>query len=477
MHICFKKLLLASPLVLGVSAPPANADNLQQIFDLAVANDPQIRAAEAQLKANRQTRTISRSPLLPQLNASASYNESETDSALGDAGIGNSDTNATEYSANLSQVLFDMPAWYSYKSGDTQARQAEMDYLLARQNLIIRTSETYLNVLRTIDGLATVSSEEKAFASQLEQTQQRYEVGLIAITDVHEAQASYDDVAARLLNAQGSLGIAFENLTTLTGQDHQSIAPLSESYPILNPEPSDSESWVEMALTNNLSLTSSTLSRNASEYRMKSARAAHLPSVNLNLNYSESRPDGNAGAFRVLEDTDTTSLSVSLDMPLFSGGRISGQRKQAYYEFIQAEEVLNNTQRTLIQDTRNQHLSVRIGVSTVNARKQAITSSQSAYEATKAGYVVGTRNLVDVLNAERALFQAKRDYLTERYDYIVDMLNLKRSAGILGSGDIAGINRWLDLSGEVARSVLTTRKSPGGIRGAAWSSSVASHRK
>jgi len=463
MRIRFKNLLLANSLfiLISISSSVANADNLQQIFDLAESNDPQIRASEAQLKANQQIRTISRASLLPQINASAGYEESET---TGDPVINpednsvfsvNSDTNTTTYSANLSQVLFDLPSWYTYKSGDTQAKQAEMDYLLARQNLIIRTAEAYLNALRAIDSLATVSSEEKAFASQLEQTQQRYEVGLIAVTDVHEAQASYDDVIARLLSAQGNLGIAFENLTTLTGQEHKSIAPLSENYPILNPEPADPESWVEIALDNNFSLASATLSRDASKFNMKAARMEHLPSINFNVNHTENEPEGAAGTFRILTDSETTSVSVSLDVPIFTGGRISGQRKQAYYQYLQTEENLNSTRRTLVQDTRNQHLGVRIGVSTVNARKQAITSSQSAYEATKAGYDVGTRNLVDVLNSERALFQAKRDYLTERYDYIIDMLNLKRSAGILNSDDIASINQWLDLSGEIARSALT----------------------
>lgn len=468
MHIRFKHLLTANILSISLFSCAAYADNLQQIFDLAESNDPQIRASEAQLKANQQIRVIGRSSLLPQISASASYEETERNvdpvfRTNDDGEIvtvdNSSDTDDTTYGASLNQVLFDLPTWYNYKNTDAQAKRAEMDYLLARQNLIIRTAEAYLNVLRAVDNLATASSEEKAFASQLEQTQQRYEVGLIAVTDVHEAQASYDDVVARLLNSQGSLSIAFENLTTLTGQKHTSVAPLSENYPILAPEPADPEQWVEIAIANNFSLASSTLSRDASKFSMKSARMEHMPSINLNLSHSENRPGGSAGLFGVIADSETERIVVSLDVPIFTGGRVSGQRKQAYYQYLQAEENLNTVRRNLIQDTRNQHLNVRIGVSTVNARKQAITSSQSAYEATKAGYDVGTRNLVDVLNAERALFQAKRDYLTERYDYIIDMLNLKRSAGILSSDDIANINQWLDLSAEVAQSTLLNNQN------------------
>ena len=464
MHSLSKHLLFTVALIFGAFSTMVHADNLQQIFDLAKANDPQIRASEAQLNANQQVRTISRAALLPQISANAAYEETErtADPLPDDPGTPRDeslidisrDTDDTSYGASLNQVLFDLPSWYTYKSGDTQSKQAEMDYLLAQQNLVIRTAEAYLNVLRAIDRLNTVAAEEKAFASQLEQTRQRYEVGLTAVTDVHEAQASYDDVVARLLNSQGSLGIAFENLTTLTGQQHTSIAPLSENYPILNPQPADPEEWVQLALQNNYSLASAALARDASKFNMKAARMEHLPSVNLRVVHSQNRPGGSAGSFGAITDSETEIITLNLDVPLFTGGRISGQRKQAYYQYRQAEENLNSTRRTLIQDTRNQHLSVRIGVSTVNARKQAITSSQSAYEATKAGYEVGTRNLVDVLNAERALYQARRDYLNERYNYILSILNLKRSAGTLGSEDISGINQWLDLSGEVARSTL-----------------------
>ena len=273
---------LCSTIALAASllSPLAAADNLQQIFDLASANDPQIRAAEAQLKANQQLKNIGRSALLPQINAQAQYQENETSS---EQGTNNSDTSAEIYGASLNQTLFNLPNWYTFKQGDSQARQAEMDYMLSKQDLVIRTSEAYFNVLRAIDNLATVSSEEKAFSSQLEQTQQRFEVGLIAVTDVHEAQASYDDVIARLLQARGNLGIAFESLSVLTGQSHLSIAPLSENYPILNPEPLDPNTWVETALTNNYSLESARLARDAAGYNLKSRRMEHLPSLDLNV--------------------------------------------------------------------------------------------------------------------------------------------------------------------------------------------------
>lgn len=452
----FRRLLLCGTFALSQAISFAHADTLEQIYDLALKNDPEIRGAEAQLQANSQTRTIGRAALLPQINGSASYQESETSFA---SGADDRETSGKTYSASLSQVLFDLPSWYNYKQSDASAEQAEKIYLLAKQDLIVRTITAYLDVLRAIDSLATIQSEEKAVASQLDQATQRFDVGLIAVTDVHEAQAAYDDVVARLFLAQGSLGIAFEGLGVLTGQDHRSIAPLLETFPVTNPTPEDSQSWVDIALERNNSLASARLSRDAARYNSKSSRLEHMPSLSLGLRYSDSRPDGDgqlnpATGQLDSNDSDTASISLTLNVPIFTGGRTSAQRRQAYYQYVQAEESLNGTQRTLIQNTRSLHLSALTGVSTVNARKQAITSSESALEATQAGYDVGTRNLVELLQAERALYAAQLAYYNARYDYILDMLNLKLSAGILSSEDLEYYNRYLDAAGQIPRNAI-----------------------
>lgn len=450
MENVLRSLLFCTSLLFLGAVNIGHADTLAQIFDLASSNDPEIRAAEAQLRANSQSRTINRAALLPQIGADVQYRESETTS---DDPRGNSDSSTKTYSASLSQVLFDLPSWYNYKQGDAIADQAEKDYLLAKQDLIVRTTTAYLDVLRSIDSLATVKSEEKAIGSQLDQTQQRFDVGLIAVTDVHEAQAAYDDVLARLVQAQGDLGIAFEGLSVLTGQSHSSIAPLSNAFPVINPQPADPENWVEIALANNYSLASSELGRDAARYNSKSSTLEHLPSLSLGLNYSDSRPDGDIDDFTF--DRDTKTITLNLDIPIFTGGRTSAQRRQAYYQYVQAEEGLNNTRRSLIQTTRNLYLSATTDVSTVNARKQAITSSESALEATRAGYDVGTRNLVDVLDAERALYAAQLNYFNARYDYILNMLNLQLAAGTLSTEDLMYYNQYLDASSQIPRSSLT----------------------
>jgi len=454
-------LKLCGALLLSFSSGFSYADTLEQIFSLAQTNDPQIRIAEAQLRANSQSRTIGRSSLLPQINVGAQKSENDSSS---DAAQGNSDTTSETFTASLSQVLFDLPSWYDFKQGDAIADQAEKDYLIAKQDLIIRTTTEYLNVLRTVDALATSQSEERAFAIQLDQAKQRYDVGLTAVTDVYEAQAVYDNVVAGLLQAEGNLGIAFENLTILTGQNHLSIAPLADSVPVVNPVPEDPESWVETALERSHFLASAELNRDAARFNSKSSTAAHLPTVDLRLNYSDRTTtnnatpppgDTNVGFFDFSQET--RSVVLSLNVPLFTGGRLTGQRKQAFSQYVQAEESLDNTRRTLVQMTRNLHLSARTRVSTVFARKAALTSSENALEATKAGYDVGTRNLVDLLQAERAVFAAQLDYFNSRYDYILDMLNLKLAAGTLTSEDLLYYNQYLDASGEIARSTLLSR--------------------
>jgi outer membrane protein len=450
MHIRYRRLAILLGLITSFFMPVANADTLQQIYNLATANDPQIRAAEAELKANLENRNLGRSGILPQVSLGGSFSD-QTSNYVGSA---EETRESTTYSANVRQTLFDFPAWYNYKRGDTLANQAEQDYLSAKQNLILRTATAYFSVLSTLDNMRATKSEEVALAKQLEQTRQRYDVGLIAITDVHEAQAAYDDVVARLVDALGLVGITFENLSVLTGQPHSSIAALNSEFPIVPPVPADPEEWVQMAMENSYTLKSAMLSRDAASFNAQSRKWEHAPSLSLGLSYQDQSVTTNSAIQFLNREGDTSSISLTLDVPLYLGGSVSSSRRQAAYQAIASQEILNNARLTLIQNTRNQHLTVSIDVSQVEARRQAIVSSQSAYEATRAGYDVGTRNLVDVLNAEQAVYQARRDYYRARYEYIIDRLGLDQLVGALGSSDISDIETWLDPAGSIPRNIL-----------------------
>ena len=450
MHIRYRRLAILLGLITSFFMPVANADTLQQIYNLATANDPQIRAAEAELKANLENRNLGRSGILPQVSLGGSFSD-QTSNYVGSA---EETRESTTYSANVRQTLFDFPAWYNYKRGDTLANQAEQDYLSAKQNLILRTATAYFSVLSALDNMRATKSEEVALAKQLEQTRQRYDVGLIAITDVHEAQAAYDDVVARLVDALGLVGITFENLSVLTGQPHSSIATLNSEFPIVPPVPADPEEWVQMAMENSYTLKSAMLSRDAASFNAQSRKWEHAPSLSLGLSYQDQSVTTNSAIQFLNREGDTSSISLTLDVPLYLGGSVSSSRRQAAYQAIASQEILNNARLTLIQNTRNQHLTVSIDVSQVEARRQAIVSSQSAYEATRAGYDVGTRNLVDVLNAEQAVYQARRDYYRARYEYIIDRLGLDQLVGALGSSDISDIETWLDPARSIPRNIV-----------------------
>jgi outer membrane protein len=463
-----RRLTLGLAGALCLSAVQLQADTLQDIYALALENDHQLKADTAAYHANKEALTIGRSGLLPQVSATAQYTEIEGEStsyqSFGNGGSGgtvsnDSETSQESYSVSLTQPLFNMAAWFGYQQGKALSDQAKAQYSADQQSLIIRVSEAYFNVLRSIDNMETAQAEEKALGHQLEQTKQRFEVGLTAITDVHEAQAAYDNATATTLEALGNLGIAFEELEVLTGRSHDQVAPLVETFPVIKPEPMARHEWVDFALQNNYSLKVAQLNSDAAKQNARSKASGHMPTVTASYRYLD-REDSNTDIIidgnLVLEPdsrtNDQSTIAVQLDVPIFSGMRVSGERRQAYQQHMQAQELYNKTQRDIIQGARSLHLSVVTNVAQVKARQQAITSSTSALEATQAGYEVGTRNLVDVLVAQRNLYQAQRNYDDTRYGYIVNMLRLKEVAGNLTPEDVLQLTQWLNAEKQVERS-------------------------
>ncbi len=457
---------LACTLLLGGSLP-AVGDSLTEIYNLALENDPQLRAARAEYRARREAENIGRAGLLPQISASAEYQESDEDRfnrsqfVLGDNLIisgteAEEDSDQTVYSVSLEQPLFDLPAWYDFKEGKAVGKQARVQFAADQQELILRVSEAYFNVLRARENLNSAITEQEAIGRQLEQTQQRYEVGLVPITDVHEAQSAYDDATVTTLELRGALNVAFEALEVLTGNPHERLAGLVEKFPVKKPVPAAREEWVDFSLENNLQLEIAELARKAAGFNATARKSEHLPTITGSYSYTDrefdSTLDGtnlSSGApinIPTITDTETQTVAVRLSVPIFTGGLVSAQRRQAYQQYVAAEENLLATRRNTVQDARSAHLRVITNAARVRARKQAITSAESALEATRAGYEVGTRNIVDVLLAERTLHQARRNYANARYDYIASTLDLKRVAGQLSPDDIYQLNAWLDPS-------------------------------
>jgi outer membrane protein len=453
-----KRYLLAALISCSASA---QANSIIDIYEMALENDPQLKADYAKYQAGLENRTINRAGLLPQLSAQGSYsianNETTYNTRDGqpvNEGALETDNEQTSWGLNLSQALVDMNAWYTYKQGAALSKQAVAQYSADEQDVIVRVAEAYFNVLRAIDNLQANIAEEKALEQQLEQTKQRFEVGLTPITDVHDAQAAYDSATAATLEGRGQVGISFEALEVLTGRTHNAIAPLDEDFPVVAPEPADRHSWVEFALENNFSLKAASQSAVAAERRASAAKASHYPTLSAQAGYTETDTENKTGANALIDDYEREGYSASIELrvPLFSGLRTSGVRRQAYAQSMQTREQYNLLQRNVIQDTRSLHLSVETGVARVKARYQAIISNQSAVKATQSGFEVGTRNLVEVLLAQRSLYQAQRDYSNALYDYIIQNTRLRQAAGILTPADLERIDSFLQQDKIVRRS-------------------------
>jgi outer membrane protein len=429
------------------------ADSLLEVYESALKNDAQLKADKAQYDANKEYQTLNRSGLLPQISASASVGKTdqETTNNLTNTTT-KTDSDSQGWDISLDQKLFDMSAWYIYKQGKKLSEQAEAQFGADQQSLIVRVASAYFDVLRNVDILEASLAEEKALAKQLEQTKQRFDVGLTAITEVHEAQAAYDSAVAAKLEAQGNLSISYEALEVLTGQPEDQVAPLMSSFPVIEPSPSNRADWVEFALKNNYSLKASRLNADAQLDRAKSAKSRHLPTLGASVTYGDSSRDGVGDMGNFDNETDGTTVGIRLDVPIFAGGATSAGSRQAYAQYTQAQEIYNKTQRDVIQGARASHLSVETGVARVQARKQAIVSSQSALEATQSGYEVGTRNLVEVLLAQRNLYQARRNYSDALYDYVIDTIKLREVAGMLTPADVQEIDKWLMKDRQVSRS-------------------------
>jgi len=445
----------------------SSADSLKDIYELALQSDPTLRAARANFQVGRETKNISRAYLLPVISASADFTQAERDSESSqvysfisaDPFVSKSfsDTSSTTYSVSLTQAIFDMPAWYQFQRGKALSKSAAAQFAAEQQMLILRVSSAYLGVLRAYDNNETRKAEQRAIQRQLEQTRERFEVGLLPVTDVHEAQAVFDDALVNSLEARGAVNIAFDALQVLTGENHLVLSGLKDEFIAINPEPLDSQDWVSFSLNNNYQLKVSELGRDASYNEAKAATAQLLPKITANARYSDSDQDGTQVSYLPTESSseisslsDGHSFGISVSMPIWASG-INAGRRQAKQRSIASSENFEVAKRNTVQTARSRHQLVITNAARVKARKQAITSADSALGATQAGYEVGTRNIVDVLAAQRSVFQAKRNYANARYDYIFAMMSLKEVAGQLSPDDIYQLNAWLDPSLAVAK--------------------------
>jgi outer membrane protein len=448
------------------AASSPDSVDLLQVYQRALQNDPVIREAEANRLATLENKPQARAGLLPQLVVTGTYNRLDTErtgSSLQrtDPNQENSDlvavpttTNADgvtskQYQIRLTQALFRWDRWVGLKQADKRVAQAEIDFKAAQQDLLARTAQRYFDVLAAQDTLEAAQATLEAFSRQLEQAEKRFEVGLIAITDVQEARAARDRANAAVIAAKRSLATSREYLRELTGETYGNLAKPGDDMPLRTPLPENEDDWVKAALDQNLRLLSARLQTEIAKTEVRVAQSGHLPTLDLVATKSRSEDEGDAFTrgklYYGLADTenDQEVIGIQLNFPIFSGGSTQSQVRQRVYLHRAARERSERTARETEREARDAYLGVLSEMSRVQALKQAVASSQTALQATEAGFEVGTRTTVDVLEARRNLFDAQTNYARSRYDYIINLLRLKIATGNLSETDLQEVNGWL----------------------------------
>ena len=436
-----KPLLFAT--LLGASGSALAAD-LLETYRAAQANDPLFAAARATMQAGQEKLPQGRSLLLPSisLNANSTFND-QTTQYQGTAPFpsGNYRYNSHGYGVNLTQPLFRQQNWLSYTEAELQVAQAEAQFRVTEQDLILRVAQAYFDVLIAQDSVQLAEAQKTAISEQLEQAKRNFEVGSATITDTHEAQARYDLTSAQEIAAQNSLEIKRRTLQQLINAMPQDLRHLGKEFKLEAPQPADMEKWVDDAQLNSLQLAIAQAGAEIAEKEVARNRGGHYPTVDLVANYSNSQSNG--GSFGVGSDNTSKSVGVQLNLPLFQGGAVNSKWREAEANRERARQELEKTRRNVALQTRQAYLGVVSGIAQVKALQQALTSGESVLEASKLGQEVGVRTNLDVLNAQQQLYATRRDLYQAEYSYLLSQLRLKAAVGSLGEEELGRINQAL----------------------------------
>lgn len=429
------------------------ADDLLSTYQQALKNDPVTLKAKAQFKATEEAINQARSILLPQVNAfgSVSKNDNEfvptSDSGESLGVILENKSDVTSYGINFDMQLYHHNSWLRLDNAKKSAHQSDIVYQVTKQDLIVRVTSAYFDVLSAKDDLEFATAEKTAIERQLEQTKQRFSVGLTAITDVHEAQAEYDNAVTAVIRAENSVYNAEEALRVVTNVYPRDLNILNtERFSTSAPVPNSVNEWQQISETKSLDIIAQKISTDIAKENINIAKAGHYPTLSLNGSYTKNDQDNEINNVNFNNPTlDNQSIGLSLSVPIYSGGAISSSVRQAQSNYVASSQDLENTYRNVVRNTRNAYNEVIASVSAIKSLEQSVVSAESALKATEAGFEVGTRTIVDVLNSTRNLYNAKRNLSSTRYGYIKAILGLKRAAGIISEKDIKDINAGLSV--------------------------------
>lgn len=431
--------------LLSAMASASQAEDLLQIYDIAVQSDPTIREAEQTLFATREEKPQARALLLPNVGVTGTVDYQNLD-ASGTNATGSSfsrnDTFSTQgVQAVVSQTVYNRANWMTLSQTDNIIAQAEAQYRDAQIALMVDTTDAYFNVLRAADAVTVQGSLVRANERQLEQSKQRFEVGLVAITDVNDNQAAYDKSRADLITAENAFNNAWEALRRIVGPIQVPLARLGDKLPLSPPEPNDIDAWAESAMRGNYGIIAAAEAVGAAKKGIEIQRSGYYPSLELQAGYDLSR----SGA-QFDTDSDTSFIGLTVNVPIYQGGAVASRTRQAGYNFRASQDQLDATRRQVDQQVKDAFRGIISSIADVKARQAAVVSARSSLESTEAGQQVGTRTQVDVLNAQRQLFQAEFDYLNSRYDYIINGVRLHQATSTLNRDILARGNAWLNPS-------------------------------
>ena len=458
----------------------ASGTDLMGVYQDALRYDSQIREAEATMQAAKEANPQAWSQLLPQLSGSYSLSRQKeieksvfpVQCQIGTPGcttgalslpVGETIyANNYGYQLQLTQSLFSWQNIETLTQAHKKVAEAQATYRAAQQDLINRTATAYFNVLNALDNLAAQQASLDALTRQLDQANKRYQVGLIAITDVKEAQAAHDAAAAAVIDAKRNLAAMQDALRVITNQDYPDLSKPGDNMPLLTPQPADPARWVSTSMDQNLTLVAARLAADVARDQVSVAFGGHLPTISLQGTRQDTRSTNDlsetideAPPLRIGYPGDfvNSQIGIQVTVPLFSGGYVQSQVRQAQFQWITAKDHVQTVSRQTEAQARDAYDGVVSEVARVNALKQGVVSAQTALTATEAGAQVGTRTAVDVLTERQNLVSAQTNYAQARYTYLLDIVALRLAAGTLDEGTLKEINGWLTVNQSTSSSL------------------------
>jgi len=425
-----------------------HAQQLLSVYNLAVRNDAELKAALAGHTASRELSKQALSKFYPNVYASAEYGATNLNSIKNPyynpfyQNSGDIKYKSQNYALSLSQPLINLGNLENLLQAQLQEKQADFDLESSRQGLMIRVADIYLTALAAQDTVQTVEAEKAAVEQLFELTDKKFSNGLAAITDLHDAKARNALVSSNLIEAENQRSDAFEALQEVCGVRLEALSSLTASFHPVEPAPDDMESWVTRALEENLTLVSLRYGLEAARREIEKQRAAHWPTMDLVGQFKRDEADDTVVGGP--SESETAEVFARATIPLFQGGYVASKTREARAMYQQAYEKTEKQRRSVVRETRAAFLGIKSSIRRIAALEQSLESQQLTVAAKKEGLTAGIFTTLNVLDAERDLYTVIRDLQKARYDYISFSLKLKLSEGSLGEQDIAAVNEWFD---------------------------------